>query len=527
MNSLFSPCLHNRKGINVTVIKGCTALTLCLGMFASGNGNAQNIIPGTQADTEQANEQLIATFNIPTTFDHGASLNTDADGFKPTNLYSNEHYKGDISHSIFSDYSGNGPITYNYTKTDLIDAQGKYYYPLWLLGMDKTGGDMTFTFTGNYIDQYGVTISRVVINEAQNRFSMTPVTVTVNGVEKSLEYTPNSSNIPADDTTLKPSTTLEFEFPEAAAVSEVTVTVSGYGMGFSSIDFYAGEPKVVITPEESISFVGLEDSQTPVVLPFTDLPITLLPFQVLFDGTPSDEAYNRIENYLIYDDEEQKIGEVSVDNTGNTQYHFESEGRYYIGVADVQTDVEARYTLELYATLEKLSIQGASVTDGIMTIEQYVIDEDNNATKRDMTALHLFDIPDDTELYCRVWHDETFLSDPRKDTELPEYANDLIPLDNETTDIPEGFSRYDTQQGINLEGGNAIDAIVRKNGVLSPTQTLHYTTIPNVPTGVNVSHPTEVHPVRAYRINGLPATDTTEGPVIEITSDGHVRKVIR
>ncbi|MDE6294945.1 MAG: hypothetical protein K2M03_02660 [Muribaculaceae bacterium] len=488
-----------------------------------GNANANNIPTYSAGD----NEELIATFNIPTAFDPDASLNTDADGFKPTNLYSNEHYKGDISHTIFYDFSGNGPITYNYFKTDLTDAQGKSYYPLWLLGMDNIGGDITFTFNQTYIDQYGVNISRVVINGAQNRFSTSPIAVSVNGVEKSLEYTPHSSNIPAGDDTLKSSTTLAFEFPKASPVSEVTVTVSGFGMGFSSIDFYVGEPQTVITPVETISFIGLDDTQVPLVLPYSDSPVTLLPFRVLIDGTPSDEAYNRVTSYTIYDDKEVKIDEVSVNSTGNTQYSFETEGRYYIGVTDSQTEVEARYILELFTKLDNLPILGASMTDGIITIEQYIIDDENNATKRDLTAVPLFDVPDDMELYCRVWHDDTFMSEPDNGNEKPEYTPGIILLDDERADIPEGFNRYDSQKGLNLEGGNTIDTIVHKNGVLSPTQSVRYTTIPNVPTAVTTINAAGTIPVPAYHIDGRHANQSSKGLIIELTPDGHARKVIR
>lgn len=191
------------------------------------------------SDTEP--ETPLVVFDIPQSFDPEMSLNTNPQkGLTPYNLYTDPKYNGDVIHTAFSDFTGDGYITYNYSLTDLHDAAGTVYYPLWLLGFDNDGGNITFRFSNEYISDYGVKISRVVIRDAQNRFSKDDIDVTVNGKTLSLPYTPNSRNIPQGDNTLKSSINLEFDFTDSNPVESVAISCKDYGMGFSSIEFYTG-----------------------------------------------------------------------------------------------------------------------------------------------------------------------------------------------------------------------------------------------------------------------------------------------
>ncbi|MDE5774484.1 MAG: hypothetical protein K2H86_08525 [Muribaculaceae bacterium] len=209
-----------------------SAIVLMLGIsgsFAQTSSDIKEVTP-------------LVVFDIPQSFDPEMSLNTDPrTGLTPYNLYTDPKYQGDILHKAFSDFTGDGYITFNYSLTDLHDVEGTVYYPLWLLGFEDNGGNITFHFSNEYISDYGVNISKVVIRDAQNRFSKDGIEVTVNGKTQTLPYTPNSRNIPQGDDTLSTSINLEFDFADSTPVESVAISCKDYGMGFSSIEFYTGQ----------------------------------------------------------------------------------------------------------------------------------------------------------------------------------------------------------------------------------------------------------------------------------------------
>lgn len=466
-------------------------------------------------------ESPIATFNIPQSFDPYITLNTDSkNGLTPYNLYTDPNYTQDIIHQVFSDFTGQGYITYNYSIIrPFKDADNKEYYPYWLLGFENSGGDITFHFSRSYISEHGVNISKIIIRGAQNRFSKEDLAVSVNGLTQQLPYTPHKSNIPAGDETLHSSVDLEFVFPAATAVENVTLTCEKYGMGFSSIDFYVGEPQQSLVPE--ITFAGLEQNDTQ-VLGYTDANIALLPVVIIKDGqnvTP-DQGYSYV--YTISAADGTELAQVDGMTDQDCFYSFPEEGRYTVSVK-TEDEAEASYTLELYPRFEDLNFICGGVIDSILNIQNFT-GEENGETheERDLTCARLFDLPEGVELYYHLWKDENFHGDDNINNEQPEYAP--MTLADETTEIPEGYTLYDHNTGINLEGNNTIDTIIRKNGIQSPKQTLRYSF-----TNVAVS----VEEIKAdkdtytlYSIDGRKLPNSAKGIVIRVTPDGKAHKFI-
>ncbi|MDE5774490.1 MAG: hypothetical protein K2H86_08560 [Muribaculaceae bacterium] len=497
----------------------CTGIALILSSNAA-------VADDTGTD---ASETLIATFNIPQLYDPDYSLNTDSkNGLTPYNLYTNPNYSNDIIRKVFSDFTGPGYITYNYSLKDLHDADGTVYYPLWLLGFDDNGGNITFHFSNEYVSDYGVNISKVIIRGAQNRFSKDNLAVSVNGQTQYLPYTPHSNNIPSGNESLHSSVDLEFDFPAASAVESVTLTCENYGMGFSSIDFYVGEPQQSIVPE--ITFSGLDKTGTQ-VLGYTDAKIALLPVVIIKDGqnvTP-EQGYRYV--YTISDADGTELAQVEGMTDQECLYSFPCEGRYTISVK-TEDEAEASYTLELYPRFEDLNFICCGMIDSILNIQDFTGEEDGEThEKRDLTCARLFELPEDVELYYHLWKDENFHGDNNYEIEQPEFAPSTLADDDlegsdadDTTEIPEGYTRYDHNTGINLEGNNSIDTIIRKNGILSPKQTIRYS-LTNVAVSVkDIKADTDLYTL--YSIDGRHLPTSAKGLVIRVTPDGKAHKVI-
>ncbi len=180
------------------------------------------------------------TFTIPVEFDENSGLNTSDNARTPSSLYTHPQYSNDILKSIFADFTGKGPITYNLSVVeDLKDADGMDYFPYWLLGDAVSGGDIDLIFRPSYISDHGVYLNRVIIRNAQNRFSKEDLNVTVNGTTKPLRYTPHPSNISSDDDFSVPSQDLIYDY-DSSPVEHISISTVGHGLGFSKIELYIG-----------------------------------------------------------------------------------------------------------------------------------------------------------------------------------------------------------------------------------------------------------------------------------------------
>ncbi len=475
------------------------------------------------ADNENSIEELVATFDIPQDHDEGTSLNSDY--FTPFDLYY-KYKQDDPLRTVFSIFSGEGRITYSYQTPELMDVDGTVYYPYWLLGFDNAGGDITFDFTQDYITQYGVNISKVVIEAAQNRFSKSPLNVTVNGVTQQLEYTPNSNNIPAGNTDLQSSRDMEFIFTKAEPVSKVTISCANYGMGFSAIKFYVGEPQ----EEEQITtlvFSGITENGI-MQQGYSTLPITLLPI-LIQNGDKTEEPANGLPlTYTITDAAGVQVTKIDTVTGQSTEYEFEQDGRYTV-TATLEDEKSATYVLELYIPLDSEMIFGGEINDGIMRVQDFLGENREEGELRDWSSVQLFELPEGVELYYHLSKDENFLDKPSQDQETPEYIRkktEQADSDDSTANIPEGYTKYDHETGIDLNDNNQIDIITSHNGVLSPKQTFHYTTI-NVPVKVKSLSDNDIVIVRSYRIDGSSANGYEKGLIIDVMSDGSTVKTIR
>lgn len=476
------------------------------------------------ADNENSTEELVATFTIPQGHDENSPLNTSR--LTPVNLYDYNVTSGDPMRKAFSNFTGDGYITYLFYDPILIDADGKDYYPLWLLGFDNAGGNITFEFTQDYITQYGLNISKVVIEAAQNRFSKSPLNVTVNGVTQQLEYTPHKNNIPNGNTELHTSRDLEFIFPKAEPVSQVTVSCADYGMGFSSIKFYVGEPQEeeVIT---TIVFSGLTEKGV-MQQAYSKLPVSLLPILIQNGENTEDPETGMHLTYTITDADGVQVAIINTVTGQSTEYKFEQDGRYTVS-ATLEDGKTATYTLELYIPLDSNMIFGGDIYDGIMRVQDFLGENREEGELRDWSSVKLFELPEGVDLYYLLSKDENFLDTPSQNPEPPVYGMLIAEeADNadQAADIPEGYTKYDPETGIDLNDNNQIDIITSHNGVLSPKQTFHYTTI-NVPVKVSSLSANDNAIIRSYRIDGNPASAHDKGIIIDVMSNGNTIKTVR
>lgn len=189
---------------------------------------------------DAATENPAVTFTIPAGFDENCGLNTSENARTPSSLYTHPNYSNDVLKSIFSDFAGQGPITYNLCVIeDLKDADGADYYPYWLLGNEVSGGEIDLIFRPTYIAEHGVYINKVIIKNAQNRFSKEELNITINGQNQKLGYTPNPKNISAGEECSVSSRDMIFDF-DGSPVERLSISASGHGLGFSSIEMYVG-----------------------------------------------------------------------------------------------------------------------------------------------------------------------------------------------------------------------------------------------------------------------------------------------